>query len=120
MVIERDEHGAVHHHALTYLSGLCAAYRAALLAAPTGKGGGTYLEDNLHGVIVGHTPSDRTTLAHSLCKFPDARCKLPPTHPDHLAMLDEISERMICGEDDRDVKLVWRFPQDWKPGRRLT
>ncbi|BDP41037.1 hypothetical protein DAETH_10060 [Deinococcus aetherius] len=121
-VIERGLQDNTHQHSATHLSGLCASYQKALLEAPRGLGAGAGVElaPGLHGVIVGDTPQDRKALAQYIRKFPDARARLPTDDELHLEMLNEIAEHMICGGDDERVPLVWRFPRDWRPGRRLT
>ena len=116
LAIARDEFGHTHGHGVLHLSALCQRFRTDLLSAPCGAEGGTHLMERLHGVIIGDSDADIDGIACYMSKYPDARNTLLPGHSDHLALLDELAERMIYGKDDTPVKLIWRMPKGWKPG----
>lgn len=118
VVIQRDAFGRVHIHAVTHLSGLSQRFQAMLRDAPSGKDGGTMLTSELHGVIVGESDDDREAIAKYMSKFHDERITLPSDDPMHLQLLDEVAQRMIYGEDDSRIKLIWRLPHNWRPGMK--
>lgn len=118
MVIQRDKVGRIHGHAITHLDGMSSRLQALLEAASTGTGGGTMLSAELHGVILGESDTDRESVSKYMSKFHDERINLPSDDPLHLQLLDEVAQRMICGEDDAKVKLIWRLPYNWRPGMK--
>lgn len=121
-IVEHAPIRGMHIHMAVPHCQLSAPFQASVEAAAladllSGERKGFELSDNVHAILLGDTDADMDRVAVYMSKYPDARARWSPDDPEHredpeylarhLALKNELAERMYFDQPAPRVKLCW-------------